>query len=160
MIDLPHSPTVYRQRRLTPFGPFVWMNARSGSRALLEVAPWDAAGVMAFSAVALVRTVGTPDGIGLAFCIGLPLVALEMQRTCRFLTRSRIVWERGLIWRTRTELPLCDIDDAEIELYAESGPAGGDIHLQTRSGPLTLWAVVEPAATWERVRALRDSGTA
>jgi hypothetical protein len=159
MLDLPHSPAVYRQRVVTPRHLFPWVHPRAAWRALLEVFPWEAAAITVLSAIALVRRVGNPDGIGLAFCIGLPAAAFQMLRARRFVTASHIVWERGLLWRTRTHLPLRDIETAELEVHGEAGTQWGDIHLQTRSGPVTLWTVADPAAVWERLRALRDAGS-
>jgi hypothetical protein len=157
IVDLGHSPETYRMRYRFPIG-YIWVFPTEAWAALREAMPWEALGVSLLLATVLWLKFGGDLGSSLGFAIALALVTIQMLRSRRFVTATRIVQQRGLILMDRQEIPLLTISDGRVELPAD-GERFGDIVLSTSSGERRLRAIHDPTSVLRRLLSLRDSAT-
>jgi hypothetical protein len=157
VVDLAHSPETYRMRYRFPIG-YIWVFPREAWAALHEAMPWEALGLSLVLAAVIWLMFGGDLGSSLGVSITLALVTIQMLRSRRFVTPTRIVRQHGLILVEREEIPLLTISDGRVELPAD-GERFGDIVLSTSSGERRLRAIHDPTSVLRRLLALRDSAT-
>jgi hypothetical protein len=122
--------------------------------------PWEALAVSLAAFVVAWLRLGSDLETAIGVSVTLPLVALQMMRTRTFVTPSRIVRQRGLLFLARAETPLAAVRDGRVEYPVPSTSAFGDIVLATSAGEQRLRAVGDPEATLRQIPGLRAPGGA
>jgi hypothetical protein len=155
VLQLPHSPAVYRVRYPTSWF-HRWRYPRAAWAALREVMPWEAFGLAAVAGAAVWFRYGSDLGVAAGLSLALGLATLQLFRTRTLATASHIVEERGLILRRRTVTAIARIREGHVE-YPEGVPETfGDVVLDTEDGPLRVRAVAEPEVVLRRLLEMRD----
>jgi hypothetical protein len=154
VIELTHSPGIYKRRYLFPFG-YVWAYPKAACAALLEAMPWEALAVSGAMSILAWFSLGHDLGVAAGMSVTLALVTLQMLRTRTFVTASRIVQQRGLFGTSRCEIPLASIHEGRVVYPTETLASFGDIVLVTTAGEKRLRAVPDPDTVLKQLLALR-----
>lgn len=159
LMELSHSPAVYRSRYRFPLGYF-WAYPAAACAALSEVMPWEALGLSFLISSASCLLLGRDLGAAIAVSATLALITLQMLRARTFVTPFRVVRTRGLFAIKRTEIHLAMVHEARVE-YPQSLEAGfGDLVLSTQVGESRFRAIRDPEVVLERLLTLKASGQA
>jgi hypothetical protein len=159
VMDLSHSPDVYRSRYQFPFG-YLWAYPAAAWAALCETMPWEALAVSLLVSCVAWFFLGSDLGVTIGLSVTLALVTLQMLRTRAFATPLRIVRQRGLFLQRRDDIPFTAVLDGRVEYPSPAIDSFGDIVLSTAAGEERLRAIRDPATVLRRLLAMRvsDSG--
>jgi hypothetical protein len=159
VMDLSHSPEVYRSRYRFPFG-YLWAYPAAAWAALRETMPWEALAVSLIVSCVSWLFLGSDLGAAVGLSVTLALVTLQMLRTRAFATPFRIVRQRGLFLQSRADIPLAAVLDGRVEYPAADVDSFGDIVLSTAAGEERLRAIRDPRSVLKNLLAMRTSGSA
>jgi len=146
---------------LEPSGS-TWANADlSGSRfitAVLRYLPWRSL-LMAVPLVLFLVRRGSPTALVLAVAAGAVALAVwERAGNRDFVTASSVVRQRGLLRRSRREIPLELVDEVRVHFSGVSGRLGcGDLEVVSRDACWTYVGVADAQEKAKRIMRARNA---